>query len=400
MSSSLDDRFPIVCFGDDWGKHQTSNQHLMRAFARQGHRVVWINSIGARPPRLDLGDVRKMASKLWSALRPADEPQGNPMVVSPLALPLPHCRWARRMNVHRLSRHLRGILQQHDIEHPVLWICGPIAAEFIGTLGEKASVYYCADEYEALPRAPVGALRELEAHALASADITLVVSERLLQNKSSQANRIALLRHGVDHAHFRRAMLDETCIPAAMADIPQPVIGLIGRIDDWMDTDLLAHIATSRPEWSIVVVGSLVTRRRAWMKLRNVHCLGPIPYGDLPSYLKAMAATILPYRLNQQTLSCNPLKLREYLAAGRPVVSVDVPAVQRYLPWVRVAHSADEFVASIGDALRSDGPEQQRARSESVADESWDQRAEEVVALLSPDPKSRREIEASTPGNW
>ncbi|MDH4179195.1 MAG: glycosyltransferase [Armatimonadota bacterium] len=400
MSSSLDDRFPIVCFGDDWGKHQTSNQHLMRAFVRRGHRVVWINSIGARPPRFDLGDARKMASKLWSALRPADEPQGNPLVVSPLALPLPHCRWARRVNVHRLSRHLRGILQQHDIEDHVLWICGPIAAEFIGTLGEKASVYYCADEYDALPRAPVSALRELEAHALTSADITVVVSERLLKNKSSQANRIALLRHGVDHAHFRRAMLDETRIPAAMADIPQPVIGLIGRIDDWMDTDLLAHIATSRPEWSIVVVGPVVTRSRAWMKLRNVHCLGPRPYRDLPSYMKAMAATILPYRVNQQTLCCNPLKLREYLAAGRPVVSVAVPEVQQYLPWVRVAQSADEFVASIGDALDGDGPQPQRARSECVAGESWDRRAEEVVALLSPDPKSRRQIEASTPGRW
>ena len=400
MSSSLDNRFPIVCFGDDWGKHQTSNQHLMRAFVRRGHRVVWINSIGARAPRFDLVDAKKIASKLKSALRPAGEPRDNPMVLSPLALPLPQCRWARRMNVHRISRHLGRFLRQHGIERHLLWICGPIAAEFIGALGEKASVYYCADEYAALPRAPVRAVRDLEARALTSADITLVVSERLLEKKSPQANRIALLRHGVDHAHFRRAMLDETPTPAAMADIPQPVIGLIGRIDDWMDTDLLAHIATSRPEWSVVVVGSVVTRRRAWMKLSNVHCLGPRPYRDLPSYVKAMAVTILPYRINQQTLCCNPLKLREYLAAGRPVVSVAVPEVQQYLPWVRVAHSAEEFTASIGDVLRSDGPEQQRARSESVADESWDRRAEEVVALLSPDPTSRREVEASAPCRW
>ena len=165
MSTHIGNKFPIVCFGDDWGRYQTSNQHLMRAFAALGHRVVWVNSIGARAPRCRLDDLRKIVWKVRASRAQVEGMKANPLVVSPLSLPLPQFRWARQLNVRRIAPFVRSVLQQEDIRQPVLWICGPVPADFIGRLGERASIYYCADEYAALPNAPARVGGGLEADA-------------------------------------------------------------------------------------------------------------------------------------------------------------------------------------------------------------------------------------------
>lgn len=383
MSSSLDDRFPIVCFGDDWGQYQTSNQQLMQAFARRGCRVVWVNSIGARSPRPTLSDMRKIAWKLQASLRARAAGDENPLIISPLVLPLPQFAWARRFNVDRLSRQLKRILHDRGLDNPVLWICGPIAADFIGRLGERTAVYYCADEYAASPHAPAKAARQLEDVALRSADLTLVVSRRLLESKGARAKRIALLPHGVDAAHFGKALDAETRVPPDIARLPKPVAGYYGLLNNRIDWRLVDRLAELLPTWSFVLIGP-TSGRLPRLGRPNVHTLGPRPYSALPSYVKGFDVAFIPYRTDDEFVrASSPLKVLELLAAGVPVVSTTIPDIQeRHAAFVTIASDLDAFVLGLlsGVVPSSCGRVPNAARL--ARDESWDRRAGQAAKLL------------------
>jgi hypothetical protein len=191
--------------------------------------------------------------------------------------------------------------------------------------------------------------------------------------------RTVLVRHGVDHRHFARA-LEPLPLPPPLAALPRPVIGFFGLVADWIDLPLVRAVADAYPAASVVLLGKVVTDTAALDGARNVHLMGRRPYAELPAWCRGFDVAITPFRRNALALAANPLKAREYVAAGLPNVCTDLPELRR-IPGCTVAEDAAAFVAAVGEALRSGGPSP--ARSALVRGESWEARVEELRAHVA-----------------
>jgi glycosyltransferase involved in cell wall biosynthesis len=271
-------------------------------------------------------------------------------------------------------------MRRLGFERPINWVFNPPAAVIAGTLGEDKLIYYCVDEYTAFSGVSGQSMAEFENQLLRQADLAIVTSDRLLQSRRKINPNTVLVRHGVDFTHFRRALDPKTVIPADIKDLPKPVIGFFGLIADWVDVDLMVEVAKHFRGGSLVILGKATTDISSLQSLSNVHMLGRKPYADLPAYCKGFDVALMPFRINELTLNSNPLKVREYLAAGLPVVSSPIPEVE-VLGLCRIANGPVETIAEIESALLDPGPSM--ARSDAVSHESWDSRLEDIRSHLA-----------------
>jgi glycosyltransferase involved in cell wall biosynthesis len=364
----------LLCFSHDWGGDPLSKNHLMRVLARD-NRVLWVNSIGYRAPTASKADLSRAFRKLAAAFEPIEEVERNIFTLNPLAIPAYGWGGAREFNRHFLRWQVKRAMRRLGFARTINFIFNPPAALIAGSLGEDRLIYYCVDEHLAFTGVATESLARLEEELLRKADLVIVTAERLYQSKSRFNPRTRLIRHGVDFEHFRRALDPATAIPAEIAGLPRPVIGFHGLIADWVDVELLAHVAGCFPEGSIAIIGKTATDVSLLERAPNVHLLGRKPYAELPAYCKGFDVAINPFRLNELTLNSNPLKVREYLAAGLQVVSTPAPEVVR-LKHCRIAATPDEFAREIGRALEDPGPSP--ARSELMRNESWEAKVDEL----------------------
>lgn len=369
----------ILCFSHDWSGDPLSKTHLMRLLARD-NRILWVNSIGYRAPTASRSDVGRALRKLRSAATPLKEVEPNINVLNPLAIPAYGRPAIRRLNRHLLRLQVRRAMRRLGFRRPINWVFNPAAAVVAGTLGEETLIYHCVDEYTAFTGVAAAALAELEQALLRRADLVIVSAEPLYRSKAAFNTRTVLVRHGVDHRHFRTALDPATQVPAAIADLPRPVIGFFGLIADWVDVDLMARVAEHFRGGSLVVLGRATTDVSALARQPNVHLLGRVPYAELPAYCKGFDVALNPFRISELTLNANPLKVREYLAAGLPVVSTAIPEVE-VLGHCRIAADAEAFLREIEAALADPGPSP--ARSEAIRPESWEARLEEIRGHLA-----------------
>ena len=372
----------IICFANDWDSDPLSKKHIMLGLAKR-NRILWVNSIGTRNPRASARDFRRAAGKLREFARGCRKVSENISVFSPLAIPF-HGNWlARRANKQWLSWSVRRVCKQLGFRDPITWTFLPSTAEVVGTLGEKQIVYHCVDEFSEFTGTDKAALLELEKNLIQKSDVCIVSSGPLLQAKRLYNPNTFMVTHGVDVEHFRKACEPGTAVPEEIASLPRPVIGFFGLVADWVDLELIRFMALARPEWSFVLIGKLDTSTAVLHDLSNVHILGPRNYSQLPAYCKGFSVAMLPFAINTLTLAANPLKLREYLAAGLPVVSTAIPEAQRLGSLIQIGGSHEQFLEQIENLLakHTSGPQLEISRSMDA--ESWDGKVTEMNRIVS-----------------
>lgn len=369
----------LICFSHDWGGDPLSKTHLMRILARD-NRVLWVNSIGYRTPTASKADITRAFKKLKAATSPLREPERNIFVLNPLAVPVYGQQRIHDLNRRLLRFQVKRAMRQLGFQRPINFVFNPAAAVVAGALGEKQLIYYCVDEYTQFSGVSSTSLAELEQQLLRQADLVIVSAERLYESKKKTNPRTVLIRHGVDFDQFRKALDPNTIVPAEIRNLPRPVIGFFGLIADWVDLDLIAAVADKFCSGSIVMLGKATTDTSVLEQIPNVHLLGRKSYESLPAYCKGFDVALMPFRINELTLNANPLKVREYMAAGLPVVSTAIPEVE-VLGLCRIGHDRDSFICEIELALQDPGP--RVARSESMRGESWDARLEELRKCLA-----------------
>jgi glycosyltransferase involved in cell wall biosynthesis len=388
----------IVCFGgeDWWYHHPHSKNHLMRRFARAGNKVIFVNSISMGLASVTNKDfLPRVTRKLKSYAKLARTTSEGITVVSPAALPFFGSRASRAANRHLLSAQVGALARSRGLSKPILWIAIPTAVEMIGRMNESLVVYQVSDKYDANTMdhaTDPQTIRRLHERALDSADIIFYSGRKLLQEATRGQERAYLLEQAVDFEHWAKVGSGELEVAAEVAKIPGPRIGYFGAIEPWLvDQELIKRASRERPSWHWVFIGNR-SRGLEIEDLPNVHFLPAVAYDELPRYAAGFDVCVLPWETEQAFTSYgSAIKVREYLATGKPVIIAPLPEYEPMADVLRIARSRDEFLQLIEDALGEEGDDLARARQASVINGTWDARAEWVSGLIE-ETLERKEV--------
>jgi len=377
----------IVCLGfGEWDAELwTNQQHLMSRLARR-NRVLFLESLGLRQPRLAGRDLRRMARRVERAAAGARAVDGL-HVLSPLVIPIHGRPRLRTLNAGLLRAQVGRAAHSLGFERPLLWSYVPQADWLVETLEPSAIVYHCVDDIAAQKGVAAAPFREAEAHFAARADLVLASAPALAERMRTLNEHVFYAPNVADTDRFATALEVGPTDPA-IAALPGPRIVFTGAVvATKLDLELLEGVARARPHWSIALVGPVGagdprTDISALERLPNVHLLGARPYVGLPEVLRGADVALVPYAINDLTRSVFPMKVYEYLAAGLPVVTTPLPALAE-ITGVVVAADAPATVAAVERALAEDSPAARRARSAAVRENSWDARLEEIGSYLS-----------------
>lgn len=378
-----------VCFSaQDWWYHNRAHSdfQLMRCIARH-RRVLVVNSIGLRMPLPGRSTqaarrvLRKLRSVAMFVRRPIPDLPGF-HVMSPLPLPCYGTPWLRRVNAVLVRLQVRTVCRALGLHSPVVVTTLPTAWDVVRSMPRRALVFNRSDRHSDFPESDRAAIEGMERDLLGAADHVCYVSRALLAEESElTGQRAHFLDHGVDVEHFRPRPAAEW--PADLAAIPGPRAGFFGALDDYLvDFGLLERVAAELPDVSLVLIGDATHPMGRFDKYPNVYWLGHRPYEQIPAYGSGFTVALMPWLDNRWIRNSNPIKLKEYLALGLPVVSTGFAEVAHYADRVRVAGTPAEFVAAIRAGIADGGPGTAQARRASVLGSSWQSRADSVVELV------------------
>jgi glycosyltransferase involved in cell wall biosynthesis len=369
----------IVYFGNDWhSENRTSSHHIASRLATT-IPVLYVASPGMRKPHANASDFGRMIRKLRAALK-APERIGDRFWLCTV----PQIPFRRVPGVEAINRwfglwSVRRALRAAGFTRWLSWFVVPHPGFMAGSLGEELCVYYCIDDYASHPGVDSDLIAMRDADLTRRADIVFVAPPALVEAKRALNPHTLFSPHGVDVDLFRQAADPATVVAVGARDLTHPVIGYFGSLHEWIDFDLIEWLARARPAWTFLLVGHAAADVSHLAALPNVRLAGAQPYASLPQWAKAFDAAIIPYRLNRQTENANPLKLREYLATGKPVVSVRNAEIEKFARWVHIADDRAGFLRGLDESLRDDTPAAQAERIAAVADQTWDRRVTEII---------------------
>ena len=384
-----DKPFSIVCVSrQDWHAGlPTNRQQIMIRAAQRGHRVLFVESgghIGRHLWRLVTGPNRASVAR---RLFVGEQPIESIRVERALTL----VPWGQKFRLaNRINSRLTGMRVRRSargLDGPrILWLYDPTAFELVGCAGEDLAVYDVVDDYaeqvgpDARRRRFVAAADEA---AASRSQVVFATTTGLYERNLARNPETYLVRNGADFLHFSHL---NGAAPEVRA-LAAPVIGFAGNLtSEKVDFDLLEAVARARPEWSFVLVGPAAENAGAALErlgaLDNVRALGFRPYDELPAYVGAFSVGVIPYRSTAYTRNCSPLKVYEYLAAGKPVVASGVPELAGMQPDVALAEGPEDFVAAIEAALAAESPEAVKRRRGLAEKNTWDARTERLLDLV------------------
>ena len=430
----------IVAFTKDWDDVPTCTTHILREMAKT-IPVLWVSSIGTRKPSATSGkDVRRIIGRIVSGLKPAEWKENNLWVLKPILIPKAESSFAKWINrkifgwyVRRERRGESGegrealSSKSSDLCSLEYWCFVPNAVDLIplesgiGLKGETIAtcndcnvqrlqhtkdakiVYYCADDWTQFHNLDGEWMKAKENELVQRADVVFVTS-RFLENKlaplispqklsalssklsashsplSALSSKLIYMPHGVEYNRFATALDKTLPVPEDVADISKPVVGFYGNLHPWVDFGLIRSLAVARPKWSFVLIGEKYADLSELEALPNVFMLGRRDHGMLHDYCRAFDLSIIPYDMtNPRMESVNPVKTKEILAAGIPVVASDVPELRNYGDDVIACCGVDEWLVAMDrQIVRND----QNEISARVREESWANKVVKIRELV------------------
>lgn len=378
----------ILCFAPDpWEAIWRNRHHIMTILAER-NRVMYVE------PRTYLRETWTMlkAGRLrWADWRGERVTQVRPNLYvyhnvpyAPISgrFPLKQLTaWVRR---HSLKREMRRL----GFARPILWLCRPEMGDLIGQFDEKLVVYHVVDEYSAYQGvSDAEAVRERERQLLARADLVLTTAPALWESKRAFNPNTHLVPNAVNYEAFAKVVESNDPPPADLADLPRPIAGYVGAINAKLDLTLFIELARRLPRWTVVLVGPVElaegdSRLQTLRNMPNVHFLGKKSVDAVPHYIKGLDVCLLPYERNEWTRHISSLKLYEYLACGKPIVSTDVPAAREQGELVAIAQDVEQFVSLVQEALCQNSEDIVRRRRQVASQNTWRQRVERISALI------------------
>ena len=389
----------ILCLSNRaWHSLWGESQKLMSRIARQ-NRVLFFEP-GRSVNRSLMAEVRrnlpfffklslqKLHENLIVIPTPATLPVGRrhlPRSVLQLTTPL-----GAKVNSKIMIRHVKWAMKALAVKDPILWLYSPYQADLVGQFNEKLSCYHNYDEfYHFVHNKPIKELiHQFDNRLSRQVDLVFTTSRAQWQRRKAVNNKTFFVPNGVDFDLFNRALDPTLPLPADISNVPSPIIGFAGVLGHHIDVELLVRVAEAYPHCSIVLVGpdqlTDTMNRQKLKSLANVYFLGLKKLDELPNYVQAFDAALIPYLLTGHVLSGYPQKLHEYLSAGRAIVAVAMPELRPYCQVVRIAETQQMFVNLIREALDDNAPQVIQARVAVAQENTWDHRVEEIYRHMQP----------------
>jgi len=356
----------------------------MKRYARLG-KVLYVNSIVVRKVNIHEGTMffRRMKRKLRSITRGMrSSGVDNLTVYSPFSMPVHHISVARQFNRIAIRLQVQRCMHRLDIREPIVWVVCPGAAEVAVRLPYLKLVYQRSDRYEDLPGVDRRQVKLYDLLLKKHADLVIYVNRELMAQEKVDCKNALFLDHGVDYELFANAH-KEQYILQEMKQIQHPILGFYGGIDDHTsDIPLVEKLADLLSDFSIVLIGNSSVDLSALASRKNVYLLGQKPYEQIPHYAKCFDVCFMPWQQNSWIEACNPIKLKEYLALGKPIVSTPFSELEHYKGLIYVASDAWSFAEAVRQACKEKNPELVAARREHVKNCTWDAKAKQVIEAL------------------
>ena len=373
----------VVCIAPvDWEPLKTRIQNIMIRLPKDC-KILYVEPPVTYISYLKDKNVKDKMDKYKKGIRKVEE---NIFVITPPPF-IPFYNMyplINRINQKRLALFLKPIINKLGLENYVLWTYLPNSIELLGKLHEKFVIYDCVDEHsEFTGLINKDVVLEMEKGLIEKSDLVFYSAKNLYERKKIHNKNSYLIPNAADIDLFLKSTFPETPIAQDIANIKKPIIGFIGAIHDWIDLDVIKYIAEKRPEWSIVMIGPVGPNIdiKDLEKLNNLHFLGKRSPSDLPKYLKAFDVCINPFKLNNLTENVNPLKIYEYLASGKPIVSSKMKEILHFSDIIYFAESGEDFIKKIEKAL-SENKEKVNKRIEVAKENSWDRRMEVISNII------------------
>jgi len=376
----------VLCFGDsDWWYHNRGHADMqyMRRFARRCP-VLYVNSLGMRRPRSSEGRVfvRRIARKALSIARYCADGGEGFWVLSPVFFPV-FTGWLGAAATKILGLQITTLLRVLRMRRPLVWVVCPSAACVLDQVARAGLVYQFSDAYTELSGGPHCLAGTMEARIARQADLILCASKRLVERARRLYGHGQYMEHGVDFELFDSAVR-KPCLPGPLRKSRRPMVGFFGNMDgNTVDRSLLEQVIRTRPQYQFVFVGPMADEFRSLRRHPNVIAIPRQPYRTVAHYGAAFDVCLMPWLHNHWIEHCNPIKLKEYLALGKPVVSTPFPELQRCGDLCYRASGADDFAWSIDRALQEDDERRQAARQAWAARHTWDGRFAKVLHLCA-----------------
>ncbi len=381
----------IVCFASqDWNSHLGVPQQIMGRVA-EFYPVVYID-----PPRSLTSRLQGWDSKAGEPARHLDVAKAKDVVrlAAPARalpihnLPVPISRVLRRINGMMLRGWFRSVLLEQNEKQPLYWVFEPASVQHLKYLPKGPVVYDCIDYWAGY--FPVGSRRhkvinQMDRLMAKRADIVFAGSDKVFERHKLYNSQTHLVRHAADFHHFNTAASDQAAIHPALQHLAgKKVIGLCGILDKRVDVASLAAIARRRADWHFVFVGPVQDNLdiSALNGMANVTLTGMAEVSELPQYIKGFDVCLIPYLIDDFVRGIYPLKLHEYLATGKPVVSTPIPAVLPNSDLVWIAEGDQGLEQAISQALDDTSPKRVAARIALARDNSWEGRVADKLAVI------------------
>lgn len=384
----------ILCFGpsDWWGMNPSCGTHIMRHFSAR-NRILYVNPFSS-----DLLGVRsrrglgcRILRKLKSCFRLVRKVQPNIYVVSIFFLPVQGVPVLDWLNNVLIMLQLKVLLTVLRFKKPLVWVENLRCANLLSKIKSRLIVYHVSDRFAECPYTKNReVLRQREAQITEKADLLVCVSRELYELKRSEHPNVHYLPHGVDYERFREAAQAGRTYPGLIAG-KRRIVGYYGTLTALNHIDLLVHCARTLPEVQFVFAGQITAGDYSPLQqLENVTFLGKVPYSDIPALCSSFDVCLLPWRMTDWIQHCNPLKFFEYMASGRPIVSVPIAEIaSNYAHLVSIAGTPEEFCEAIERELGQEDPERAQSRVEMARMHSWPAHVEKLSAMIQTAIESR-----------
>jgi len=380
MDNRMIENLSIVCFGSDQWTYPGFQQTVMRHLSKH-NRILYVNALGTRKATFHHKNLKIYYSRLRRLFAGTRKASDTATVMNPFFVPLLHNKAIDRFNTVLLRRQFAHLFSALDLHDYVLWAGTPSVAPFLCLFRPDLLIYNPVDRYSAFSFNDRDGVLRHESTVASAADLIITTADAIKEDMTAYNKNCDVVGHGVMFDHFNKAMQDLP-VPEDLKGIKKPTIGFFGSLSEWVDLELIKKVALRYTQATVLLVGKAGTDVSLFSDVPNVSVLGFRDFDTLPAYLRVFDVCIIPFHLNELVDAVDPIKLREYLCAGKPVVTTNFREARKFADFIYIGRDHEEFVEKVGQALAERDPNLIQERVSRVRKDDWPRKIGLISSLI------------------